>query len=82
MEGIVARRRGRIAVDSVALRRLREGRPWTVRELAEQSGVSSATITLLENEHRTANPSTVRKLAGALGVDASELIRREERLFD
>lgn len=50
----------------------------TVRELAQLSGVSYNTITMLENLHRTANPSTVRKLAAALGVEPAVLMRREE----
>src|SRR5215207_5264284 len=48
------RRRGRVKVDAEALRRLREGYPLTVRELAERSGVSHNTITMIENRHRTA----------------------------
>ena len=32
---------------------------------------------MLENRHRTANPSTVRKLAAALGVEPGELMVRE-----
>jgi DNA-binding XRE family transcriptional regulator len=71
------RRRGRVKVDAEALRRLREGYPLTVRELAERSGVSHNTITMIENRHRTANPSTVRKLAAALGIGSSELMWRE-----
>ena len=66
--------RGRVGVDAAVLRGLREGRPLTVRELAELSGVSYNTITMLENRHRTANPSTVRKLAAALGVEPRELM--------
>jgi DNA-binding Xre family transcriptional regulator len=69
-----SKRRGRVRVDSDALRRLREGRPLTVRELAERSGVSHNTITMIENRHRTANPSTVRKLAAALDVEPRDLI--------
>ena len=61
-------------VDAEALRRLREGYPLTVRELAERSGISHNTITIIENRHRTANPSTIRKLAAALGVEPSELM--------
>ena len=72
-----ARRRGRVRIDAEALRRLREGRPLTVRELAERSGVSYNTIIMLENRHRTANPSTVRKLAAALGMEPGELMVRE-----
>jgi len=63
-------------VDAGALRRLRVGFPLTVRELAERSEVSHNTITMIENSHRTANPSTVRKLADALGVEPSELLTK------
>jgi transcriptional regulator with XRE-family HTH domain len=63
-----------VDVDAEALRRLREGYPLTVRELAERSGISHNTITIIENRHRTANPSTIRKLAAALGVEPSELM--------
>ncbi len=73
----VRQRRGRVKVDADALRRLREDYPLTVRELAEQSAVSHNTITVIENRHRTANPSTVRKLAAALGVEPRKLIREE-----
>ena len=66
-------------MDAEALRRLREGFPLTVRELAERSEVSHNTITMIENRHRTANPSTVRKLAAALGVEPSELMGKESR---
>ncbi len=61
-------------MDAAALRRLREGLPLTVRELARRSGVSHNTITMLENRHRTANPSTVRKLAAAFGVEPRDLM--------
>ncbi len=71
------RRGGRVRMDAAALRRLRGGLPLTVRELAERSGVSYNTITMLENRHRTANPSTVRKLAAALGVEPRELMERD-----
>ncbi len=64
-------------MDAAALRRLREGLPLTVRELAGRSGVSHNTITMLENRHRTANPSTVRKLAVALGVEPRELMESD-----
>ena len=71
-------RGGRVRVDADALRRLRGGRPLTVRELAEMSGVSHNTITSIENRHRTANPSTVRKLAASLGVEPSELMMKDD----
>ena len=56
------------------LRELRRLRVLTLRELEEVSGVSYNTIWRLENGHRKARPSTLRKLAAALGVDASELV--------
>ncbi len=64
-------------MDADALRRLRQGYPLTVRELAERSGVSHNTITTIENRHRTANPSTVRKLAATLGVEPGDLMIEE-----
>ena len=56
------------------LRELRQLRVLTLRELEEESGVSYNTIWRLENGHRQARPSTIRKLAAALGVEASELV--------
>ena len=77
MEAATAkRRRGRVRVDAVALRRLREGYPLTVRELAKRSSVSYNTITMIENGHRTANPSTVRKLAASLDVEPGDLMEQ------
>ena len=73
------RRRGRVRMDAAARRRLRGGFTSTLRELAERSEVSHNTITMIENRHRTANPSTVRKLAAALGVEPSELMGKESR---
>ena len=76
-EVATTRRRERVKMNAVTLRQLREDRPLTVRELSERSGVSHNTITLLENRRRTANPSTVRKLAAALEVEPGELMERE-----
>ena len=56
------------------LRELRRLRVLTLRELEEESGVSYNTIWRLENGYRQARPSTIRKLAAALGVEASELV--------
>jgi len=57
------------------LKRIRNEYPLTVRELAEMSGVSYDTITKVENGHREARPSTIRKLARALGVEPRELMK-------
>jgi transcriptional regulator with XRE-family HTH domain len=46
----------------------------TLRELEDESGVSYNTIWRLENGYTDARPSTIRKLAAALGVESEELI--------
>lgn len=56
------------------LAELRERRALTLRELAEMSGVAADTINQIELGHRKPRPSTLRKLARALGVDVEELM--------
>ncbi len=60
------------------LRELRQLRVRTLRELEEESGVSYNTIWRLENGYRQARPSTIRKLAAALGVEPAELVVARE----
>ena len=60
------------------LRQLRRRRVLTLRELEKESGVSYNTIWRIENGYREARPSTIRKLAAALGVEAEELVKIEE----
>ena len=55
------------------LRRLREQRALSQRDLSEQSGVAQATIARLE-AGRDARHVTTRKLAAALGVTPAELM--------
>ena len=57
------------------LRSLRTEHVLTLRELAEEAGVSKDTIWRLENGHSEAHPSTIRKLARAFGVQPKELVR-------
>ena len=65
-------------VDVQKLRELRRRRVLTLRELEEKSGVSYNTIWRIENGYRQVHPSTIRKLAAALGVEAEELVKLEE----
>lgn len=53
---------------------IRERRMWTQARLAEEAGVSPTTVSGIESG-RIERPhfGTVRKLAGALGVEAEEL---------
>ena len=55
------------------LKRIREARRMTVRELSALSGVSGTTISYAENLRRMASPRTARKLAEALWVRAEDL---------
>lgn len=59
------------------LRALRSEHVLTLRELAIEAGVSKDTIWRLENGHSGAYPSTIRKLARALGVQPKELVKAE-----
>jgi transcriptional regulator with XRE-family HTH domain len=56
------------------LRHLRRLRALTLRELGKEASVSYATIWRIENGHSDVRPSTIRKLAQALGVDTAELV--------
>jgi transcriptional regulator with XRE-family HTH domain len=60
------------------MRRLREVRGWSQRDLAAKSGVAQNTISQLERGERKAMPSTVRKLADALDVEPSVLLNEFE----
>jgi transcriptional regulator with XRE-family HTH domain len=55
------------------LKTLRRERVLTVAELAQQAGVSKNTISKAENGG-SVYPSTVKKLAHALGVEPSDLV--------
>lgn len=62
----------------VHLRRLRAQKRVTVRELAEQAGLTPATVSRLENLKQSAHPITAQVLADALGVSVSDLLGEEE----
>lgn len=66
-----------VEVNVAKLRELRRRRVLTLRELEEESGISYNTIWRLENGHNDARPSTIRKLAAALGVEPEELVMVE-----
>jgi transcriptional regulator with XRE-family HTH domain len=66
-------------MNDTKLRRLRQERAWSIRDLAQRAGVSTETIYSLEHGRREwAWPRTVRKLADALGVEPKELMAGEE----
>ncbi len=57
------------------LKELRRDRVLSLRELEAKSGVSYNTIWRIEDGRQGAHPRTIRKLAEALNVSPSELIR-------
>ncbi len=57
------------------LRELRRERVLSMRELEELSGVSYNTIWRLETGKTGAQQRTIRKIAGALGVEPAELVK-------
>ena len=56
------------------LKEVRNSKFLSQEDLAEQSGVAASTIVRIEQGVVVPNPSTLRKLATALGVDPSELV--------
>jgi transcriptional regulator with XRE-family HTH domain len=66
-----------VEVDVEKLRRLREDRVLSQRELARMAGLAQGTVWRLENGFPEARPSTIRKLAEALGIEPRELVRSE-----
>jgi transcriptional regulator with XRE-family HTH domain len=57
------------------LKRLRTLRALTQVELAEKAGITPATVVRIERNQAEPHMSTLRKLAGALGVAPSELVK-------
>ena len=65
-------------IDGEQLRRVRKERLLTQVELSKITGVAQDSISALETGKREAHPGTIRKLAKALGVDPTELIKEQE----
>ena len=59
------------------MKKLREERVLSQRELAHMAGLTQMTVWRLENGYRDARPETIRKLAQVLGVEPKELVKRE-----
>ena len=60
------------------LRKLRDEKFLSQRELARAAGISPTTVFKLEANQAEPHPRTIRKLAEALGVEPSKLVDREE----
>jgi len=62
------------------LKRIRETRALSRKDLADQSDVDESTIYRAERGQTKLRPSTVRKLAQALGVSPDELMSEQGKL--
>ncbi len=60
------------------LAELREQKALTLHELEELSGVGADSISKIENGHRKPRPSTLRKMARALGVEVEDFFPKAE----
>jgi transcriptional regulator with XRE-family HTH domain len=60
------------------IRQIRAERGWTVRRLAQESGVDKNTISEAERGLRNPNPITMHKLAAALEVKVADLLEEVE----
>jgi len=65
-------------VDVHKLRVLREERVLSQRELARMANLAHGTLWRIENGFSDVHPQTIRNLAGVLGVEPKELVKREE----
>lgn len=62
------------------LKQIRGNRAFSQKELAETANVDKSTIYRAERGLTKLRPSTIRKLAVALGVEPDELASRQGRL--
>ncbi|MGD9116050.1 MAG: helix-turn-helix transcriptional regulator [Dehalococcoidia bacterium] len=62
------------------LQQIRQTRVLSRKELAQQSRVNESTIYRAEHGQTKLRPSTVRKLAQALGVPPDQLLSKQGRL--
>ena len=64
-------------INSEQLRQLRRERALSQRDLSRVTGIAHDSISQLETGKRDAQPRTIRKLAGALGVEPKELMKED-----
>jgi transcriptional regulator with XRE-family HTH domain len=63
-------------VDVDKLKALREERVLSQRKLARMANLAQGTLWRIENGFSEVHPQTIRKLAGVLGVEPKELVKR------
>jgi DNA-binding Xre family transcriptional regulator len=68
---------GSVDISGGRLRQLRVQRAISQEDLGRMTGIAQSTISNLESSNRPARLSTIRKLAQALEVEPSELMKEE-----
>ena len=63
----------------ILLRRWREQRGYSVRELARRAGVGYVSIVRIENGHMSPTVEMLEKLAKALNIGLRDFFSREKR---
>jgi transcriptional regulator with XRE-family HTH domain len=63
-----------INIDVGRLVRLRRIKKWERIDLARESGLSSSTISKIENRERRPRAATLAAICGALGCEVEELL--------
>ena len=71
---------GLMVINHHALKALRERSGYTIRGLAEASGVSKSTISAAEQGERNPSPSAIKKLAEALAVPTVALLKHLDEI--
>ena len=69
---------GSVCINGARLRQLRVQRAISQEDLGRMTSIAQSTISNLEASNRPARLSTIRKLAQALEVEPSELMKEEE----
>lgn len=64
---------------AVNLRRVRHDKGLTQEDLAERSGISTRYVGAIERADVSASVTVLGRVADALGVEASELVRRASK---
>jgi transcriptional regulator with XRE-family HTH domain len=64
-----------VEIDVDKLQKLRKQRVMSIGDLSAESGIHRNTISRIENDRAEARTTTIRKLAKALAVDPSELVK-------
>jgi transcriptional regulator with XRE-family HTH domain len=67
-------RRGHLATDGAKIRRHRQLAGLTIKNLADQSGVSPSRLSSIENGNGSLRPPTLKAIADRLGLAVADLV--------